>query len=112
MIKRGLIVLILALGGLTGGGAAQTFTEIDDAVFEGMDRGVYPGAVVVIGRKDSILYSRGYGRFTWSRSSPVPSPDSTYWDIASITKVMGTASAVMRLVGTARPLWAASSPAA
>jgi CubicO group peptidase (beta-lactamase class C family) len=102
MIKHALVALILALGGLTSGGAAQTFTEIDDAVFEGMDRGVYPGAVVVIGRKDSILYSRGYGRFTWSRSSPVPSPDSTYWDIASITKVVGTTSAVMRLVDAGR----------
>ena len=102
MIKHALIALILAVGGLARGGAAQTFTEIDDAVFEGMDRGVYPGAVVVIGRKDSILYARGYGRFTWSRSSPVPSPDSTYWDIASITKVVGTTSAVMRLVDGGR----------
>jgi CubicO group peptidase (beta-lactamase class C family) len=67
-----------------------------------MERGIYPGAVVVIGRKDSILYARGYGHFTWSRSSPVPSPDSTYWDIASISKVMGTASAVMRLADAGR----------
>jgi CubicO group peptidase (beta-lactamase class C family) len=63
---------------------------------------VYPGAVVVVGRGDSILYARGYGHFTWSRSSPVPSPDSTYWDIASITKVVGTTSAVMRLVDGGR----------
>ena len=54
--------------------------------------------VVVIGRSDSIIYARGYGHFTWSPKSPVPAPDSTLWDIASITKVMGTASAVMRLV--------------
>jgi CubicO group peptidase (beta-lactamase class C family) len=81
---------------------AQSFTEIDDAVYQGMERGIYPGAVVVIGRKDSILYARGYGRFTWNKSSSAPSPDSTYWDIASITKVVGTASAVMRLVDAGR----------
>jgi CubicO group peptidase (beta-lactamase class C family) len=81
---------------------AQSFAEIDAAVNQGIRRGIYPGAVVVIGRSDSVLYARGYGHFTWNRSSPVPTPDSTYWDIASITKVMGTASAVMRLVDAGR----------
>ncbi len=101
MIRYALSVFILTLGQVCSA-SAQTFAEIDDAVFQGIDRGVYPGAVVVIGRADSILYARGYGHFTWSRSSPVPSPDSTYWDIASITKVVGTASAVMRLVDAGR----------
>ena len=95
------MALILAVGQVRSA-SAQTFAEIDDAIFQGIDRGVYPGAVVVIGRADSILYKRGYGHFTWSRSSPVPSPDSTYWDIASITKVVGTASAAMRLVDSGR----------
>ena len=81
---------------------AQAFQNIDAAVNQGIRRGIYPGAVVVIGRSDSVLYARGYGHFTWNRSSPVPTPDSTYWDIASITKVMGTASAVMRLVDAGR----------
>ena len=102
MIKNSLVAVVLALSSLCSGVSAQGFTEIDDAVFQGMERGVYPGAVVVIGRGDSILYARGYGHFTWSRSSPIPSPDSTYWDIASITKVVGTASAVMRLVDAGR----------
>ena len=38
----------------------------------GIERGIYPGAVVIIGRRDSLLYARGYGHFTWSPSSPVP----------------------------------------
>ena len=80
----------------------QTFQEVDRAVQDGIERGIYPGAVVVIGRRDSIVYARGYGHFTWKRSSPVPTPDSTLWDIASITKVVGTASAVMRLVDAGR----------
>jgi CubicO group peptidase (beta-lactamase class C family) len=102
MIKHLLLALAPLLSGLARDVAAQSFTEIDDAVFQGMERGVYPGAVVVIGRRDSIVYARGYGHFTWSRSSSVPSPDSTYWDIASITKVVGTASAVMRLADAGR----------
>jgi CubicO group peptidase (beta-lactamase class C family) len=82
--------------------SAQSFEEIDAVVRDGIKRRIYPGAVVVIGRRDSLLYARGYGHFTWSPSAPIPTPDSTLWDIASITKVVGTASAVMRLVDSGR----------
>jgi CubicO group peptidase (beta-lactamase class C family) len=82
--------------------SAQSFGAIDAVVQQGIRRGIYPGAVVVIGRRDSIIYSRGYGHFTWQTTSAVPSPDSTLWDIASITKVVGTTSAVMRLVDSGR----------
>jgi CubicO group peptidase (beta-lactamase class C family) len=81
---------------------AQSVAEIDAVVRRGIKQGIYPGAVVVIGRSDSVLYARGYGHFTWNPSSLVPHPDSTYWDIASITKVMGTTSATMRLVDAGR----------
>lgn len=80
----------------------QSFAEVDGLVAQGIDRGLYPGAVVVIGRRDSLLYARGYGHYTWQPGSSVPNPDSTFWDIASITKVVGTASAVMRLVDAGR----------
>ena len=72
--------------------------QVDDAVRAGIERGIYPGAVVVIGRRDSLLYARGYGHFTWDPASPVPSPDSTIWDLASITKIVSTMSAAMKLV--------------
>jgi CubicO group peptidase (beta-lactamase class C family) len=94
---------VLALAALGAAPArAQSFAEIDAAVEQGISRGLYPGAVVVVGRRDSILYARGYGHFTWDPSSPVPRPDSTLWDIASISKVVGTASAAMRLVDAGR----------
>ncbi len=78
--------------------AAQTYAEVDRAALAGIRAGLYPGAVVVIGRRDSILYTRGYGHFTWNPASRVPDPDSTLWDIASITKVVATAASTMRLV--------------
>ncbi len=78
--------------------AAQTFADVDKAALAGIRDGLYPGAVVVVGRRDSILYARGYGHFTWNPASKVPTPDSTLWDIASITKVVATAASTMRLV--------------
>jgi CubicO group peptidase (beta-lactamase class C family) len=100
---RRTISLLFAFG-LVGAVPAwpQSFSEVDALAVQGIDRGIYPGAVVVIGRRDSLLYARGYGHFTWQPGSPVPNPDSTLWDIASITKVLGTASAVMRLVDAGR----------
>jgi CubicO group peptidase (beta-lactamase class C family) len=92
------LLSIAALSGAALPVRAQSVDEVDAAVREGIDRGIYPAAAVVIGRGDSILYARGYGHFTWNPASAVPSPDSTLWDIASISKVLGTASAVMRLV--------------
>ncbi|HEU4587653.1 MAG TPA: serine hydrolase domain-containing protein [Gemmatimonadales bacterium] len=92
------LLALCALGGAASPVNAQRFAAVDAAVREGIDRGLYPGAVVLIGRRDSVLYAKGYGHMTWSRKSPVPDPDSTLWDLASISKVVGTTSAIMRLV--------------
>ena len=78
--------------------AAQTFDAVDRAVAVGVTRHVYPGAVVVVGRLDAVLLSRGYGRLTWSSGAASPSPDSTLWDIASLTKVVATTGVAARLV--------------
>lgn len=80
--------------------AAQlaTAAELHRVVLGGITAGVYPGAVVIVGRRDSLLVARGYGHVTWSTSSRVPSPDSTLYDLASLTKVVATAPALMRLV--------------
>ena len=39
--------------------ALKPFPAIDAAVRAGIKRGLYPGAVVIIGRHDRILYPRG-----------------------------------------------------
>jgi CubicO group peptidase (beta-lactamase class C family) len=90
----GMLVLAVTAGPARG----QSFADVDVAVRDGIQKGIYPGAVVVIGRRDSILYARGYGHFTWSPASSVPDPDSTLWDIASITKIVSTTSVAMRLL--------------
>jgi CubicO group peptidase (beta-lactamase class C family) len=92
---------LLATMMLTAGGTSDPdprFSAVAAMVERGIRRGVYPGAVLVIGRRDTVLYSRGFGRLTWAARSPAPSPSATLWDLASLTKVMATASAVMVLV--------------
>lgn len=74
---------------------AATF---DPLVQDGITRGAFPGAVLVVGRRDTVLFAKGYGHFTWSAASPRPDPDSTLWDIASVSKVVATTTAMMLLV--------------
>lgn len=77
---------------------AQRFTAVDTAIRAGINTGIYPGAVVVVGRVDTILYAHGYGHYTWSGASPTPDPANTRWDIASLTKIVATSSATAVLV--------------
>ena len=72
--------------------------DIEAAVADGIRVGAFPGAVVVIGTKDTVLLASGYGHFTYSTDSRVPSADSTIYDLASLTKVVATTASVMRLV--------------
>lgn len=78
--------------------AALGAPAVERAVREGIARGVFPGAVVVVGRRDTVLLAKGYGHFTWSAHSAAPRPDSTLYDLASLTKVVATTPAVMLLV--------------
>jgi CubicO group peptidase (beta-lactamase class C family) len=78
------------------------FDEVDRLVEGGISRGIYPGAVIVIGRRDTVVYARGYGHLTWQTASPVPDPGTTLWDLASLTKVVATTPATMRLVEQGR----------
>ena len=78
--------------------AAQSFAAADAVVAAGIRAGVYPGAVLLVGSHDRVLHSRGFGRLTWSARAPAASPDSTVWDLASLTKVVATTPAVMLLV--------------
>ncbi len=78
---------------------AATF---DPLILDGIRRGAYPGAALVIGRSDAILFKKGYGHLTWSPQSAPADPDSTLWDLASLTKVIATTTALMLLVERGR----------
>lgn len=101
------LILALALPSLLGPVALAAqhsgrFAAIDAAITTGIRQGTYPGAVVVIGRGDSVLYTKGYGHITWNTGSRRPSPATTLWDLASLSKVVATASAAAVLVSEGR----------
>lgn len=79
-----------------------------DAIYRVVQRGVaaggYPGAAVVIGRKGAVVWEHGFGRLTWATLSARVSPDETIYDLASLTKVVGTTTAIMVLYDQGRIL--------
>jgi CubicO group peptidase (beta-lactamase class C family) len=98
----GVVLLLLLQAASPGPRAAFDGAGFDAAVLQGITRGAYPGAALVVGRHDTILFARGYGRLTWSRASSQVSADSTIYDLASLTKVLATTTAVMILVERGR----------
>jgi len=79
------------------GMSAERLATIDRVVSKGISGGGFPGAAVVVGRAGFSVYQRGYGRLGWTAKSPLVDPQSTVYDIASLTKVVGVTTAAMLL---------------
>ncbi len=79
------------------GMSAERLETINRVVQRGLDAGGYPGAAVVVGRKGATVWQKGFGHLGWTSDSPEVFPDSTIYDLASLTKVIGTTTAAMIL---------------
>src|SRR5690606_35849294 len=67
------------------------------SVNEEMHRGQFPGAAIAIGRWGSTVIEKGFGTLDRSPGSPSVDPDYAIYDLASLTKVIATTTAVMLL---------------
>ena len=88
---------------------ADAAALVDDAVMTRADRLIedaiaakqIPGAVLLVGRGSSVVYRKAYGQ---RAVEPIPEPMTvdTIFDLASLTKPIATATAVMQLVEDGR----------
>jgi CubicO group peptidase (beta-lactamase class C family) len=92
------VVGLLLLALQSAGSPAFNARTFDPLIEDGVGRGVYPGAALIVGRRDTILFAKGYGHLAWSASSPAVDPDSSMYDLASLTKVVATTTSLMLLV--------------
>lgn len=84
------------------GMSANRLETIDRIVRRGITAGGYPGASVVVGRRGYSVFEKGYGRLGWTSGSAAVVPDESIYDLASLTKVVGTATAAMILYDEGR----------
>ena len=79
------------------GMSAARLETIDRVVQRGLNAGGYPGAAVVVGRKGATVWQKGFGHLGWTADSPAVDPGQSIYDLASLTKVIGTTTAAMIL---------------
>jgi CubicO group peptidase (beta-lactamase class C family) len=65
-------------------------------VYNAIEKEYFPGAQLLIGTDEEVLYKKSYGKFTYDNDSKSVD-DNSVFDLASLTKVIATTSAIMKL---------------
>ncbi|MEQ8705581.1 MAG: serine hydrolase domain-containing protein [Phaeodactylibacter sp.] len=82
------------------------YAEIDQAILEdsiaaiveeGIAKGAYPGAQVLVARHGNVVYHKAFGHHTFDRTQAVKTDD--LYDLASVTKISSALPALMKLHG-------------
>ena len=99
-------ILALVVAASVGAGAQKLpppaessagFAPIAQLVEQAIARRELPGAVVLVGRGDVVVYHAAFGRRA-VEPSVEPMTEDTIFDLASLTKVVATTTSVMQLV--------------
>lgn len=77
--------------------AYDRLSVIDTIVNESIGLGAFPGAQVIVARNGKVVYHKAFGNQTFDESYPVKKDD--LYDLASLTKMLSTTLAVMKLTG-------------
>ncbi|MGH9144106.1 MAG: serine hydrolase domain-containing protein, partial [Vicinamibacterales bacterium] len=77
------------------------FAPIAPLVEAAIARHELPGAVVLVGRGDEIVFHQAFGQRA-IRPTPEPMTEATIFDLASLTKVVATTTSVMKLMEEGR----------
>jgi CubicO group peptidase (beta-lactamase class C family) len=80
---------------------AEVLSRIDEVMREAIAHRETPGGVVLIGRGGKVIFERAYGRRAIEPERERATVDTIY-DLASLTKVVATTPAVLRLVEQGR----------
>jgi serine-type D-Ala-D-Ala carboxypeptidase len=75
---------------------AVLLARVDSVIGHHLAGGAAPGAALAVGRYGRLVRLRGYGAIDHAPGSPAVN-DSTIYDVASMTKTVGTTTALMML---------------
>lgn len=75
----------------------NNFEIVDQIMYSAVTDSVFPGAVLLFGIDQEVLYNKAFGNYTYDKNSQKIKTNSIF-DLASVTKVVATTSAAMMLV--------------
>lgn len=76
-------------------------TTIDFLLERAVSQGLIGGGVVIVGNSEGVIYTASRGKVGFTADSPTLN-ERTMFDIASLTKVVATAPAIMKLLEEGR----------
>ena len=80
----------------SAGMRTDSLLNIDMVMQEAIDDSVFPGGVVGVMKDGAMIWNQGYGYHDYTKTRAVSSSD--IYDLASLTKVVSTTTAIMKLV--------------
>src|SRR5215213_5907033 len=81
--------------------SSARLSQMDEVIAEEIAKKRLPGAVVLVSRKDRVVWRKAYGARAVDPALEPMTPD-TIFDLASLTKVVATATSIMILVERGR----------
>ena len=76
--------------------AKPDFSRVAEILERAIGQHAFPGCAVAIGNHERVLWTHGFGKLDYA-DGPKPMPETLY-DLASITKIIGTTSVMLTLV--------------
>jgi CubicO group peptidase (beta-lactamase class C family) len=77
------------------------FQSARDVIDAGLHARAFPAAAIDVGTRTGSLWTEAFGHLTYDTDAPRATTD-TIFDLASLTKVIATASIAMRQIGSGR----------
>ncbi|MBS4028946.1 MAG: serine hydrolase [Ignavibacteriales bacterium] len=81
---------------LAAGFEKEKLYEVDSVIVRAIHDSAFPAAQIVVAKNGILVEQKSFGRLTYERNSPA-TETNTLFDIASLTKVIATTSAIMKL---------------
>ena len=78
------------------GADVKKLAQIDSIAFNGIEVGAFPGCQILAAKDGVVFYNKSFGFHTYNNKIPVRNDD--VYDLASLTKILATTAAIMKLV--------------
>ncbi|MCI0449131.1 MAG: beta-lactamase family protein [Chlorobi bacterium] len=89
-------LILLTSSNISTAQQSYDFSSVDRLIEDAVRSQAFPSAVLIVGNLKQVIYENSYGRLTYDENSEITTLRTIY-DLASVTKVIATTAAIMKL---------------